>query len=286
VGWQEFFKGLFKVDINAKVADTVQTGDGDTFKGCTFVINLNIPEAAVEQDGKKVINPEKLSQDKLNMLLALLNSRTQELPKGETIVLTTKDNNWAEDIKRKDSAPDVREILEFYKDKIPAADLIILRQAMYIKKVFLERRNQDVRNMKRDIRDKYGKRGANITNLCTAGYYEKDFNEMYEELSKIYITEDKIKAKFLSLYDPYVDDLPCSVFVSIGMKEEDIEKQIVTRLKYGIDYIKVHGIGSSNVKRVKKVISVLEKTMSIEKNIIDDNNVITAELTFAKRQED
>ena len=99
MGWQEFFKGLFKADINAKVADTVQTGDGDTFKGCTFVINLNIPEAAVEQDGKKVINPEKLSQDKLNMLLALLNSRTQELPKGETIVLTTKDNNWAEDIR-------------------------------------------------------------------------------------------------------------------------------------------------------------------------------------------
>ncbi len=285
MGLKDFLKGLFSVNISAKAADTIATGDGDTFKDCTFVINLNSSEAAMTQDGKKVINPEKLSHDKREMLLALLKSRTEELPKGNPIFLTTKDNDWAEDIKIKDSAPEVQEILEFYKDKISSVDLIILRQAMYIKKVFLERKSQKVRDMKRDIRDKYGKRGSNITNLWSAGYYEKDFKEMFEELSKIYTPEDKIKTKFLSLYDPYVDDLPCSVFVSFEMKEEDIEKEILTRLKYGIDYIKVHGIGPGNVKRIKKVISIIEEKISMEKSIIDDNNIITAELTFTKQQE-
>ncbi|MBA3065089.1 hypothetical protein KJ633_06985 [bacterium] len=286
MGWEDFFKDLFSANLNAKVADSIQKGDGDTFNNCSFVINCQSSEAATIENGKKIINPEKLSQADQNILNTLLKERAKELTKGEPIFLTTKDNDWAEDIKRKDSAPEVQEILEFYKDKISSVDLIILRQAMYIKKVFLEHKNQKVREMKRDIRDKYGKRGANITNLCTAGYYEKDFKEMYETLSKIYTTEDKIKTKFLGLYDPYIDDLPRSVFVSFEMKEEDIEKEILTRLKYGIDYIKVHGIGQGNVKRIKKVISEIEEKVSMEKNIIDDNNIITAELKFTKLEND
>jgi len=286
VGWKEFFKGLITNNVDAKIADSIQKGDGNTFNNCNVVINCQSSQSVMSENGKTIINPEKLSQDDRNILNTLLKDSAKESVKGEPIFLTTKDNDWAEDIKKKDSEPDVQAILKFYQNKISSVDLIILRQAMYIKKVFLEHRNQEVRDMKRDIRDKYGKRGANITNLCTAGYYEKDFKEMYEALSKIYTTEDKIKTKFLSLYDPYVDDLPCSVFVSFEMKEEDIEKEILTRLKYGIDYIKVHGIGTGNVKRIKKVILAIEEKTSMEKNIIDDNNVITAELKFTMSEND
>ncbi|PKN00634.1 MAG: hypothetical protein CVU78_00235 [Elusimicrobia bacterium HGW-Elusimicrobia-2] len=286
MGWKEFFKGLITNNVDAKIADSIQKGDGNTFNNCNVVINCQSSQSVMSENGKTIINPEKLSQDDRNILNTLLKDSAKESVKGEPIFLTTKDNDWAEDIKKKDSEPDVQAILKFYQNKISSVDLIILRQAMYIKKVFLEHRNQEVRDMKRDIRDKYGKRGANITNLCTAGYYEKDFKEMYEALSKIYTTEDKIKTKFLSLYDPYVDDLPCSVFVSFEMKEEDIEKEILTRLKYGIDYIKVHGIGTGNVKRIKKVILAIEEKTSMEKNIIDDNNVITAELKFTMSEND
>jgi len=108
---------------------------------------------------------------------------------------------------------------------------------------------------------------------------------MYKVLTDVYLVEEKIKTKFRSVYDSYVDNLPRSVFVSFEMSEDVIEKEILTRLKYGVNYIKVHGIGSGNVKRIKKVILAIEETTSIEKNIIDDNNIITAELTFTKQQE-
>ena len=60
MGWQEFFKGLFKADINAKVADTVQTGDGDTFKDC-IVISVLEETMSIEKniiDDNNVITAE------------------------------------------------------------------------------------------------------------------------------------------------------------------------------------------------------------------------------------
>ena len=68
------------------------------------------------------------------------------------------------------------------------------------------KRNRNVSGYKNDIREQFGERGANIANLCTAGYFENEFMPLYalshEEFKEYYelAVKEKARALFVHAY--------------------------------------------------------------------------------------
>src|ERR1700694_5161399 len=75
-----------------------------------------------------------------------------------------------------------QELLSYFEGKIPQSDIPILRACLFIKD--LHERGKSVDEYLSDVRYRYGQHGANIANLCSAGYFETYIKPMYEELSQ------------------------------------------------------------------------------------------------------
>ena len=95
----------------------------------------------------------------------------------------------------KKSSDDDNRILAFFKPVIPKEDYQALEVSLYLKKNFGEYKSENVKKIKDDIRRRFGDRGNNISNLCTAGYFHDFFRKLYESSSK---------EKFKELYEVIV----------------------------------------------------------------------------------
>ena len=72
-------------------------------------------------------------------------------------------------------------ILEFFAGILSPADYSALKMSLYIRHQMDI--HKDVGKLKADIRARFADRGANIANLCTAGYFEKYFIPLYNQLA-------------------------------------------------------------------------------------------------------
>ena len=150
--------------------------------------------------------------------------------------------------------------MKFLAEMIPDEDLKIWRAALYMRHLFEQRK--DIAKLKSDITEKYGEKGKNITNLCSAGYIENLLIPNYESLKEVFKEEETIRKHFSKLYSLVVYELTITVFVHFAMKEDEIKQQILDKIeqnmKYGIKFLNIHGIGKSNVKKINEIIDELE----------------------------
>lgn len=171
--------------------------------------------------------------------------------------------------------------LEFFRGRIPPNDLEILRASLYIKDV--HERGGSVRDLKWDIIQKYGVRGKNIANLCTAGYFESIIKPLYEEMSK---QSDFILDNFLSTYNKIIDHYTFAVFVSNRMTKDDIKKEIIGKIednkKYGVKNMNIHGLGQSNVNKIFEVLNDtnIKKFFTQAPEIVSKNDYIIVKIWF------
>lgn len=146
-----------------------------------------------------------------------------------------------------------KEILSFFEDKIPADDYTALKMSLYLRSE--EKTGTNIWRYKEDIRSRFGDRGANIANLCTAGYFENEFMPLYKNLSR----ED-----FSSYYELAVGKKARALFVHRGMDLEGLKKEfetiLIKALRYHMDNFRIHGIGESNVSIIKKLIKYLRSS--------------------------
>jgi len=110
-----------------------------------------------------------------------------------------------------------------------------------------EKENRDkLKQYKEDIRDRFGKRGALIANLCTAGYFE-------EYLIPIYNNEPK---EFQEYYNLLVANEALTMFTHSGMKKTEIINNLKNKIglakRYGLPHFHVHTTGKSNIKTIHK----------------------------------
>jgi hypothetical protein len=138
--------------------------------------------------------------------------------------------------------------LEFFRDIIPQADLEALRASLFIREKF--RKGEQINNLKYDIIMRFGDRGRNISNLCSAGYFEEFLIPLYNSESK---------DKFNEIYEDLIKNSMLTVFVNSKMNADDIpkeiEKKILISKKYGFKFIHVHGIGQRNINTIKQFIN-------------------------------
>jgi len=163
------------------------------------------------------------------------------------------------------------QVLNFFKPIIPPNDFEALEASLYLRQVFSRR--EDVNKLKRDIRKRFGDRGNNIANLCTAGYFEQFLMPLY----------NSSKEKFNELYEIIVSKSVVALFVHSLMNQDDITREISNRLqissKYGIKFIHIHGIGTANVDKIKECLEEQKNFFGFfPKEIYEKDNIIIVEL--------
>src|SRR3989344_4051773 len=131
-----------------------------------------------EEENKLIINSSALDETETNKLIEVVG---EGFNAGEIDLLEEKSSERVSDIKKTSSSSETRRILEFYKDKISEQHWNALESSLYMRAVF--RRGEPVGELKRDIVNKFGEDGRNISNLCSAGYFEGYIKQVYDEMA-------------------------------------------------------------------------------------------------------
>lgn len=144
-----------------------------------------------------------------------------------------------------DSGED-KKILDFFINKLPNDDYFALKMSLFLRNQAKSEKN--IFPYKMDIRDKFGDRGVNIANLCSAGYFE-EFISFYKAVSK---------ETFDNYYEMVVGARARALFVNFTMNVAEIEKQINIMVEKAINYhmpdFRVHGKGKNNVSNINEFI--------------------------------
>jgi len=225
----------------------------------TIINNLNIinddhsqPVVYNQADKSCIVNVGKLDDDqKKDFLTSVVD--------GGNILLLEKAKTEFDDFRSEENIPETQEVIQFLSPKIPPDDLNIWRAALYLRSCFKKGMSAAVTKLKLEIMQKYGDKGRNIANLCTAGYLEEWLIPSYDKLKQPPGDEESAKSSFLKLYKLLVNELPFTVFVCHKMKLDDLRQEIDSRKQYGMDFINIHGMGEDNIQKIKTVVDEIEK---------------------------
>lgn len=266
--WQKGLKGLIQIFPNLKNFSPKLLNNIKIF-------SLNINKKVVEQKNSVIINWAQLEKEEKEKLLGQL----PPLLKEGVDVLEGEFKETRDDYNEKINIRKSQGLIEFFLDKIPASDIPILKASLYLRSV-LESKGETQR-IKKDIMLRYGDRGKNISNLCSAGYFENWIRPLYEKMSKFpWFT----KKRFTTAYNEIVTYYPFATFVHRGMSEEEVEKEIVqkieTREQYGVNILNIHGIGQDNVAKIRNVVDKLKPKIKFQKRIEEEGDIIVVKLTI------
>lgn len=253
-GLKKLLSGLFKIDLSRlkKLGINIFSNNQiDISKKIeNNVFNLNI-SGLTPEDAKKVQG---------EIIKAFV--------KQETPVLLKESKDLLEDIEAANKEQSNQETLEYFEDKIPLADVPILRAALYIRHVY--RRGGSVEKLKQDIAFRYGQRGRIIANLCTAGYFEDVFQPMYEQMVR---AGGFSLDEFRDRYNVLVTQSPQAIFVnrwdSVESLKGEILKKIEINKKYKVGYLALHGRGRNNVNKILELL----RDADIQKQIVGDPEI-------------
>lgn len=169
-----------------------------------------------------------------------------------------------------------KQILNFFKDILPKSDFEALRMSLFLRDQKIK--GADITTYKKDIRAAFGERGTNISNLCSAHYFEEEFMPLYNN-----VTEDE----FMRYYELVVGKKARALFIHAHMDLTKIEELFYVMLrkaqKYHISEFRIHGIGLENVMNIKKFVSEkynhAEEEGYIIKKVLDDPKLSAVEFT-------
>lgn len=150
--------------------------------------------------------------------------------------------------------------IEFFKNILPKPDFAALKMSLYLRSE--KTKGNDISVYKKDIRDRFGDRGANIANLCTAGYFESEFRPLYNQVTQ---------EQFMEYYEIAVGKKARALFVHKGMGQDEIEIEFNAMLEKAIKYhmqdFRIHGIGKQNVATIQAFFDKLPSSVEPEKFI-------------------
>jgi len=255
-------------------------------EGCSFnFINIqvnsnNTSEKYTSLNGGQTlgINLKKLTTDEKELIKPLF---PQAIADG-AILLEDKSIKRIEDIELKERTSDKREILAFFKGKIPHDDYIALRASLYLRMRFQEGADrEEIAELKNDIIWRFSRRGRNISDLCSAGYFETLIRTIFEEMERSGYSEQEV----LDTYNLIVEEGTLTVFVSTGMSPDQVSREIEEKIKrnrrYGLHILFIHGIGRTNIETIKGVIYDLKEKYPFVKTVTNEAaNIISVKLMF------
>ncbi|MBL8121794.1 hypothetical protein JNM87_03525 [Candidatus Saccharibacteria bacterium] len=171
--------------------------------------------------------------------------------------------------------------LEDLVSQVKQEDANLLRAAYYLRTVHQSGGN--VNELKRDIVERYGERGKNVTNLCSAGYFESIIYPMLQELRNQPHYSATI---FQDRFDVIIMSYPFAVFVSQQSTTQTVAQEILQKIetnrKYGVHHLKIHAIGNSNARIAQEALDdgQIMKYLTKDPVINTVNNIFECEIIF------
>lgn len=207
MAWLDKLKTLVNVDINSPIISINFNSNSN---------NRNTPSTSYDPKEKKLeIYIDSLEPDKRKKLEPIIKEYIEEgnkLLEKETSRLLYRLYKYNEENR---NSP----ILSFFKPIVSSADYAALEASLFLRSKFTAREN--VEKLKNDIRKRFGDRGNNISNLCTAGYFEEFLMPLY----------NSSKDSFKEQYEIIVSKAVLAVFVNRSMSPAEIKYQIIEKLQ-------------------------------------------------------
>ena len=197
-------------------------------------------------------------------------------------LLERPSQNLTLDYKKNESDINQNEIILILQDVIPPEDIDILRISLYLRKQFENSRSEFTSKLKQDILNRYGKRGNNISNLCSQHYFEDYIVPLYNELRS---AADFNKEEFLKFYNELIMNFPLAIFVNKNKSAEQLKEEILEKYErnkqYGISFLFIHGIGRTNITNIRNAIDVLKEELTFQNKIEETSISINVRLEFS-----
>jgi len=259
MSWFDKLKALINVELNAPLVNITKNSDNNS---------LDNEYAFDEENGRLEIFFNRLSNEKQKRLKLILKENFEE----ENKLLENKSSMLLKElIEFQKTKGEDKGVLDFFKNIISNEDFEALESSLYLRRKFLNR--EDVKHLKEDIRMRFGDRGNNIANLCTAGYFENFLMPLF----------NSSKNDFNKIYEVVVSRSAIAVFVHSQMNDSKISQEIRMKLelskKYGIKFLHIHGIGENNIKIIKRCIEDKKELFNFyNKEIFEGEGIIIVEL--------
>jgi hypothetical protein len=231
-----------------------------------------------KNSGSVILNPSKFNPQEISEFSKLLPQAIDD----DFVFAESDIERFLLDFKEKEKSPGFIKAISFLCPFIPEEDINIWRASIYLRNCFDEpdHDKEYIKHLKRQIIDKYGDKGRNIANLCSAGYLESFLIPLYDSLKSDSENEESAKNKFKIKYQSIVRDLPFTVFVSSKISQKELDEEIQRKMQSGTSFIDLHGIGKTNVQAVRKAIEHIEGKVAIKKSIKEENTIIFAKIIF------
>ena len=245
------FSGKFKGVI--KTHKEANNDSHDKNNAVNFVNNGNITILNFKTDDNG-----RLPEDQISQLRRML------LPKfenEEVMFLQEESQELIGSYKQFKIAPEISEILDFFKDKISAADMTLLESGLYEKHLIENGQMDKAQTIKNNIITRSPTRSKNIINLASGGYFTSHIKPLYEAL---FSQAGFNKSQFDKEYEQIVNELPFAIFVHSGINDDEVKEMLIEKAKRNIQYgvqeetIILNGFGG-NAERIELMIPKLKE---------------------------
>ncbi len=276
--WKNILKGIIQVNVTINLPEKFDVNTTN-IKNYHLIYKPDSPRIELDPQNDKTLLINLAEQEKL------IEEAIRAAVTSEGIPLIEQSaEQLIEDFKSSGTFLEVRKVVDSLTAFIPPSDLLILRASLYLRSVFKSGLGGgEVQRLKQDIILRFGDRGRNITNLCTAGYFETTIIPLLEAMKE---SPDFLPDHFTRIYNLLIDQHAFAVFVSGWMDQEKVTKAIMNQInancKYGVKYVYIHGIGTENIKKIRKAVElILVTSEAIEKTNEDMlGKVISVRLIF------
>lgn len=228
--------------------------------------------------GRLTINSAKIGAEKL---LDFQKSLEESVVIEGNILMEGEAQEILTDFEKVEEEGGSRSLLDFFKGRINSMDFEVLRASFYVKSVYDRGNRVMVARLKEQITSRYGQRGANIVNLCTAGYFSSFVKPLFEE----FIKDSKFEPIWLAnAFDNIVNNSPIAIFVNHTMTKSGLIKEIKSHMSrnkaYGIHNINIHGIGEENIKNIGEALHEINDEFTQQPDIESHRNYMIVTVYF------
>lgn len=255
---KNFVESSIKIDLSNFTLVNINIGTINKSKSGGTISPVEIDEKS--QTLK--IDLEKLDEAQLKSFKELANEYVNE----GNYLLENDSSNLLDKLYAFNKGSNYHKYLEFFKPLIPTEDYEALLASYFMRKEHIEGGDRDkLKIYKSDIRDRFGKRGGHIANLCTAGYFEEYLIPIYNNNS----------AEFQEYYNLLVAKEALTYFIHSDISKDliisTLKNKIELAKKYGLGSLYVHTKGKRNITTVHKCLeeyeSIYQATQKVERRI-------------------
>ena len=147
-------------------------------------------------------------------------------------------------------SPD-KKLLDFFNEIIPEDDYYALKMSLFLR--HQSKHHKNIRHLKEDITEKYGRRGANIANLTSVDFFEEELMGFYNQVTR---------AQFDSFYEAIVGERAKFLFVSGLHNFKKLTSEFIETYnkakKHHLKIFKIYAKGESNVALTTEFVSKLD----------------------------